>query len=83
MNPLATYEEYEFYVWDTNQIWTPSVDQSDLMAEIAEEMKYQVDIKGAGRATVIAKNEREAITVAAKTMKVHSYRPSDVTYTKV
>jgi len=39
MNPLTTYEEYEFYAWDTNGIWTPSDDQADKMAEVAEEMK--------------------------------------------
>ena len=39
MNPLATYEEYEFYTWDGNALWTPSDDQADLMAEVAEEMK--------------------------------------------
>ena len=43
------------------------------------EAKYQVDIKGAGRETVMAKNEREAITKAAKKMKVHSYKTPDVT----
>ena len=52
--------------------------ESAFEEELAE-AKYQVDIKGAGRETVMAKNERDAIAKAAKKMKVHSYKTPDVT----
>lgn len=52
--------------------------ESAFEEELAEAM-YQVDIKGAGRETVMAKNERDAIAKAAKKMKVHSYKTPDVT----
>ena len=54
--------------------------ESAFEKEITEAM-YQVDIKGAGRETVMAKNERDAIAKASKKMKVNSlkFKSSDVT----
>jgi hypothetical protein len=57
------------------------VNFDELFESAFEELKeatYQVDIKGAGRETVMAKNEKDAIAKASKKMKVHSFKSSDV-----
>jgi len=71
---IADYyaEEVEMNEEQTNELF-------ESVFEELEEATYQVDIKGAGRETVTAKNEKDAIAKASKKMKVHSFKSSDVT----
>jgi hypothetical protein len=62
----------------TEEVNLDELFESAFEEELTEAM-YQVDIKGAGRETVMAKNEKDAIAKASKKMKVHSFKSSDVT----
>jgi len=71
---IADYyaEEVEMNEEQANELFESAFEEE------LTEAKYQVDIKGAGRETVMAKNEKDAIAKASKKMKVHSFKSTDV-----
>lgn len=76
-------KKYELNMYKESVEMTEEVNLDELFESAFEEelteAMYQVDIKGAGRETVMAKNEKDAIAKASKKMKVHSFKSSDVT----